>query len=153
MRVKQLKGPAKSLTEVACQASDERAVVVATDASWQDGLAGLGFVKGEHRRSKVVGADNNMHAEALALAWAMQIMAAMPRVVFMLDCRTVVDWARGVRRHRPALATESEEEREARVLVGELYAAMPGWRVVHVERQVVALAHVEAKAALRAIGR
>lgn len=153
MNVQPTRGTARSLASVM---DDYPSFArVACDASFRDGFAGLGIAGSLRRHGKCVPAENNQHAEMLALLWALMIAEerCTERVVFMLDCRNVVDWARGVPRRAPSVRTEPVLERMCRLACAETITRNAGWFVVYVSRVVVAAAHIAAGQERRAFER
>jgi hypothetical protein len=120
----------------------EGAAVVEVDASWRDGWAGLGVAGERGTHSRLVMAKSSLHAEMLALDFAMEWVARpLTHVMFLSDCRSAVDWARGKPRHG-----EHNAERGTLCALRDHLAEHPGWRVEYVLRELVADAHAQARA-------
>lgn len=121
----------------------EGAAVVEVDASWRDGWAGLGVVGERGTHSRLVMAKSSLHAEMLALDFAMEWVARpLTHVMFLSDCRQVVDWVCGDGRRSGA---HRDELRTLHIL-RERLRQHPAWRVEYVLRELVADAHAQARA-------
>lgn len=89
-RLDQLRG-LLSEPEVSFESDHGRFGFVSTDASFRDGVAGLGVAGALGEHSRRARAASSTHAEMLALEWAMEIAREADRrdLMFCTDCSAV----------------------------------------------------------------
>lgn len=134
---------------------------VQVDAAYRRGFSGLGVVA--HERTiipldqawtarKCVLADSSTHAEALAIAWAVELLVerGVRLAVIRSDCLSVVHALGRIRTayHHSGTIRGPRGVRKALAEVVARQLEWPALQVVHVPRKQTQAAHVQARRAL-----